>query len=107
MAAPTLTPRPPAGTKVQIPVRQEHIDRGRPCQAGDCALALAIAEVFPGSTGVAVVSDHDDGYRPSARVWVKPTSWIRLAFGDDARDFMDAFDDEQPVGPAVFSAEVA
>lgn len=107
MSALTLTPRPPAGTKVQVPVTQEHIDRGKPGECFECALALAIADVFPDATGITVAPDRDDDNRPHARVWVTPASWIRLMLGDDARAFVNAFDACWPVEPATFTAEVA
>lgn len=107
MSALTLTPRPTAGTKVGIPVRQEHIDRGKPGECFGCALALAVADVFPDATGITVAPDRDDDGRPHARVWASPASWIRLMFGDDAKAFVTTFDACRPVEPAVFTAEVA
>jgi hypothetical protein len=98
--------RPAAGTKIQIPVRQEHIDFGQPSAACGCAVARAIADAVPESTDVSVCY-ADDGMAAEARVWLMPGSWLRLTLGADAYQFMYEFDNERPVQPTTLMAEVA
>lgn len=98
---------PAAGTRITIAVTQEHIDRGRPCHTGECALAMAITDIFPAAPGDICVSPDPDTRTAYARVWLGLSSWVTLRLGEDAREFMTSFDCGLPVAPASFTAEVA
>lgn len=104
--------RPAAGTVIPVPVTSSHIDQGRPEDACECAVALALTDaihsngMLPAVDSVSVVY-ADDREGANARAWIAPGAWLRLTFGADCARLMHAVDNGQPAEPCTLLAEVA
>jgi len=80
-----------------ITVTAEHIAAGKREDCEHCPIALAVAEVFPGSPYVdefACIITAGDG------------SETEFDLPDEARAFVEAFDNGQPAAPFTFTAEL-
>jgi len=83
---------------VTVTVTAEHIAAGRREDCERCPIALAVAEVFPGGPYVdefACIITAGDG------------SETEFDLPDEAREFVEAFDNGQPTAPFTFTAELA
>lgn len=104
--------RPAAGTLIKVPVTADHLAKGKPEDACECAVALAIADavrdlgLVPEVDSVSVMY-ADAGEGANARVWIGPGAWLRLAFDACCARLMWAVDTGQPVEPCWLTAEVA
>lgn len=94
-----------APATVTVSVTQEHIDAGEPGVCRGCAVALALADTFPGTRDAKVTYDDSDDAtsRTVATVWT--AEWIDRHFvlDRDGEKFVADFDDGFPVGPLTFT----
>lgn len=84
-------------TTLTIEVTQAHIDKGLPCEACDCPVFWAILDAIPGLDPADVaVGPQEINLAPG----------VTASLPEDARHWLDIYDDRQPVEPFSFDLDI-
>lgn len=89
--------------KLSVNVTQDHIARGKRGNSESCPVALAIRELLPEGSYVAV--DEDRIYVES-RTWVAGT-YVKADASDEVVEFEHLFDSGEPVEPFSFEVDLS
>lgn len=94
--------------KIRIDVTEEHINQGKPDICGECPVALAVREHFPGHI---VSANFNNITIESFSSKYTHLSRYRLAYADridehDVAEFMCLFDNGEQVYELVFDLEI-
>lgn len=99
--------KPVYPTELTLEVKQEHLDNGKPRLPGDCALALASRDLFPGkftSCGRDTIKVWEN--KNQYLDWMRDESGCPLAvysIGDEGRRFTIMFDNRRVVQPTILT----
>jgi hypothetical protein len=78
---------------MKVEVKQEHIDKGVPSNGCECPIALALGEMFPDAQVLVCDGRIEVGFEVAAPP-------------QEAKEFINDFDDGEPVAPFSFDLDI-